>query len=364
MSPSRSTESASEALAHVAPDGRQHLLVEHLQAVARKAGSFAAAFDGGPHAELAGLWHDLGKYAADFQEMIRGANAVATEAHLEGDADDGAPRARARVDHSTAGAFYAASRDAANALPIAFAIAGHHAGLADWRPHLTERFSRAGEPRLRATLARRPPKELLDRAVPVLPERVRPRSKGDGARWRDLDLFTRMLFSALCDADFLDTEAFFDSARASLRGGHLGLADLAARLATSVDALARSDTEVNRVRAEVRAACIEAADGPPGVLTLTVPTGGGKTLASMDLALRHALRHDLRRVIVAIPYTSILEQNAAVYRRAFGLAEDDPSVLEHHSAVDPQRDKSARSRIAAENWDSPVVVTTNVQLLE
>jgi CRISPR-associated endonuclease/helicase Cas3 len=121
---------------------------------------------------------------------------------------------------------------------------------------------------------------------------------------------------------------------------------------------------VNLVRAEVRAACLAAVPRPRGILTLTVPTGGGKTLAAMELALGHALHHGLRRVVVAIPFTSILEQNAAVYRKAFDLPDDDPSVLEHHSAVDPERDRTARGRIAAENWDSPVIVTTNVQLLE
>ena len=216
--------------------------------------------------------------------------------------------------------------------------------------------------RLDAAAAGGAPRDMLDREVPPLPSRVAPISARDGERFRALDLFTRMVFSSLCDADFIDTEAFFDSARAAQRGTGQRLVDLAGRLGSFVDQLSRNDTEVNRVRSEVRAACLSNANRPRGVLTLTVPTGGGKTLAAMELAMRHALHHGLRRV-VAIRTCSILEQNAAVYRRAFGLVEDDASVLEHHSAVDPKRE-TARNRLSAENWDVPVVVTTNVQLLE
>jgi CRISPR-associated endonuclease/helicase Cas3 len=350
----------AQAIAHVAPDGRTHPLSKHLQSVAGLAAKHASAFDGASHAELAGLWHDLGKYAEDFQAKLRAATSIASDAHVEVEDEIAAGQ---KVDHSTAGAFYAACRAPEHALPIVFAIAGHHAGLADWSPSLKGRLASRGQKRLDASLAGGTERDILDRAVPLLPDRVKPRSQKDGDRFRALDLFTRMIFSSLCDADFLDTEAFFDPARASLRGTNVTLKDLAPRVSSFVDQLTRRDTEVNRVRAEVRAACIEKAVLPRGILTLTVPTGGGKTLAAMELAIRHALHHDLRRIVVAIPYTSILEQNAAVYRQAFGLVEYDGAVLEHHSAVDPKRE-TARSRLSAENWDAPVIVTTNVQLLE
>jgi len=170
-----------------------------------------------------------------------------------------------------------------------------------------------------------------------------------------------MLFSALCDADFLDTEAFYDQGRAALRGGAPSLPELAQRLTTRLDGIeaGAAETEVNRVRAEVRKACIEAATGATGVYSLTVPTGGGKTLASLAFGLAHAERHGLRRVVVAIPFTSILEQSASAYRAALG----EEAVLEHHSAFDPARE-TPKNRVAAENWDAPVVVTTTVQLFE
>ena len=346
------------AWAHVAEDGRTHALEDHLREVGRLAGEFATPFGGGPTAEIAGLWHDLGKYAADFQAKLRAARAEAVEAHVERSGD-----ARARVDHSTAGAFHATTvRGGADSVPIAFAIAGHHAGLAD-RADLHRRLTTAGKARLAAAESEHPPAALVAHPFPSLPTSVALGATPDPDALRRVEMFTRMVFSALVDADFLDTEAFFDTDRSDLRGGHAPLATLASRLSGYVDGLTSDDSDVNRVRAAVRDACRRAASGPRGVLTLTVPTGGGKTLASMELALEHALAHGMRRVVVAIPYTSILEQNAAVYRSAFGLEDGDPSVLEHHSAVDPDRE-TARSRVACENWDAPVVVTTNVQLLQ
>lgn len=350
----------STPLAHVTADGAEHALLEHLEQVAKLAAAFAEPFGGGAQGELAGLLHDFGKYAADFQDKLRAAQRLAAaEAHLEREDEI---RAKSRVDHSSAGALLAVRRGGMDALPIAFAIAGHHAGLADWTK-FGDRMEERGKRRLEVTMAAAPPAAILDHRIPKLPPPLVPASERDHASFRRLEMFTRMIFSALCDADFLDTEAFFDRSRAALRGGHIGLDALAARLRAHVDALSGRDTEVNRVRSEVRAACLDASSRPPGVFTLTVPTGGGKTFAAMEFALAHAERHGLRRVVVAIPYTSIIEQNAAKYREAFGLTDDDTSILEHHSSIDPKKD-TPKNRLAAENWDAPVVVTTNVQLLE
>lgn len=348
-----------KALAHLAPDGREHDLLEHLREVGRLAREHASIWGAGDHAELAGLWHDLGKYARDFQDYLRGADG--TEAHVENEL-------RGRVDHSSAGAIHAHRRGGAHANAIVFAIAGHHAGLAAL-PRLRERLQRKHD-RHRAALEGQPrhtgpPAELLDREVPPIPSPFAP--TGEDCAMRRFEMWTRMLFSALCDADFLDTERFFDPARAGQRGGGPSLDELARRLSAHLRELEASapPTEVNTVRREVRAACERAAEEPPGVFTLTVPTGGGKTLASMAFALAHARRHGLRRIVVAIPFTSIVEQSASAYREAFGVrpgGDDDP-VLEHHSSFDPRRE-TARSRVAAENWDAPVVVTTTVQLFE
>ena len=334
-------------LAHLTKEGRPHLLIDHLTEVGAGAARFAEAFGAAEWARIAGLWHDLGKYSITFQNMIRDANGF--EAHIEG--DPGGPR-----DHSTAGAVHAACTLGPSGTPIAFAIAGHHAGLSNQQA-LSDRLRSKGE-LLDHARQGGAPAAILAASPMALPAHV----QGPTAEHRRLgEMWTRMLFSALCDADFLDTEAFYDAGRATLRGGGPPVAELEARLTRALDAVEASadDTEVNRVRAEVRRACTAAAGEAPGVFSLTVPTGGGKTLASLAFALAHARAHDLRRVVVAIPFTSIIEQSAAAYRAALG----DDGVLEHHSAFDPARE-TPRNRVAGENWDAPVVVTTTVQLFE
>lgn len=340
-----------EPLAHIDEVGlRPHLLHEHLLQVGERARDFAERFGAGEWALLAGRWHDLGKYARGFQRLIREENGF--EVHLEG-AEEVGPR-----DHSTAGALHARQvlgKQLGSLL--AFAIAGHHAGLPN-REKLEERLERKKD-LLQHVLSARPPEALLRAIAPPRPAFLERRNKE--AASRALELWMRMLFSALCDADFLDTESFLAPARARLREGAPSLESLRERLAQHLEGLrARAaPTEVNRVRAEVLASCLQAASRAPGVFSLTVPTGGGKTLASLAFAIHHALSHGLERVVVAIPFTSIIEQSAAVYREALG----EEAVVEHHSALDPVRE-TARNRVASENWDAPVVVTTTAQLFD
>lgn len=183
----------------------------------------------------------------------------------------------------------------------------------------------------------------------------------------DLQLWVRMMFSALVDADRLDTEKFMSPRLSQARGNGRSMRDLLPRLERYLDTLHRSAaaSELNKVREEVQYRCREAASLPQGFYSLTVPTGGGKTLASLLWAMTHAVRHGLDRIIIAIPYTSIIVQTAAILRGIFG----DENVLEHHSSVhwddaDDDCDETKRWRMAAENWDAPIIVTTNVQLFE
>jgi CRISPR-associated endonuclease/helicase Cas3 len=238
---------------------------------------------------LAALWHDLGKYAAEFQAMI---NSADPEAHLEGVI--GGPRQR--VNHSSAGALWAMQRFRNGALGrlVAYPIAGHHSGLPDWireggRIGLKERL--AEHSHLDRTLKANPPRSILDAPLP---------STGI-PKGADAGLWVRMLASALFDADFLDAEAFFDPAAALGRTDWPALSSLLPKLDAH---LARKvaevePTPVNRLRAEVLQACRVAAAQPPGLFSLTVPTGGGKTLSSLAFALEHAQQHGLRRVIYA-----------------------------------------------------------------
>jgi len=338
-------------LAHVSQesngDWQIHHLEEHLREVARLAASFADAFHSGDWARLAGLWHDLGKYRQAFQHYI--ASASGYDAHLEN-----APGPK-RVDHSTAGALHAASRlpDVRGGI-LAYLIAAHHAGLADW--HDGESGTRGLKERLQdqsllQDALRQPiPADILDPPLPT----------GKLPRGINLALWMRMLFSCLVDADFLDTEAFYDAGAPGKRGGFPTLETQAEQFRSHMAELARNapDTPVNRIRARILGRCRERATLPPGIYSLTVPTGGGKTLSSLAFALEHARRHGKRRIIYTIPFTSIIEQTATVFRRIFGDA-----VVEHHSNLDPSRE-TPKSRLATENWDAPLVVTTNVQLFE
>jgi len=338
------------------PESEWEDLEAHLRAVAGRAEEFAAAFDAGEWGRLAGLWHDVGKARQQFQARLRGS--------------------RESVEHAGAGAALASSKGQVAGLPLAFAIAGHHAGLADLMSS-TEGGPKALQVRLKenapllSEVKAALPKALIDPAVPALP----PRFEADPDRsssFRSLELWTRFLFSSLVDADFLATEDFYSPGRRAHVAEYDDVPTLRRRLDEHLsDFVAglspeRRASPINRRRAEVLAACREKAELRPGLFSLTVPTGGGKTLSAMAFALRHAERWDLRRVIVAIPFTTIIEQNAKVYADALGAR----NVLEHHSALDPlaaeerNREAELRRRLAAENWDAPLVVTTNVQLFE
>lgn len=327
------------------------LLEDHLHQVAAKAESLAAAFGAGPWGSLAGLWHDVGKYRSEFQRRLRGEQIQA--------------------EHAGVGAALALENGPVG-LPIAFAIAGHHSGLAnlsiqgdsDRRPLLRrvrENSKILGE--LRALM----PLEFLGAELPSLPARFLSQSDQLGGR-RSAEMFTRFVFSALVDADRLCTEAFYEPDNRLGESSRDSIGILQGRLDSHIDALSRVDSTraVNQVRAEVLAACRAKATEPAGFFSLTVPTGGGKTLSAMSFALRHADRCGLRRVIVVIPYTSIIEQNAEIYASILGA----DNVIEHHSNLDETKareenaERERQRQLATENWDAPIVVTTTVQFFE
>lgn len=358
------SETASIALAH----GPDHRLTDHLHAVAEGASELAP-----PAlrelAHLAGLWHDLGKYRAGFQRVIRSADGA--DAHIEG-------RVRDRdKTHSAAGALWAADHLGEHfgregrlvARLLQYAIAGHHAGLADWDGKLSDRLAGADARRERdEALAAVDAPDLLRpsatdrlglRTVLKLLNDTTPPQPGRAALW------LRMLFSALVDADFLDTESYLDPLTTARRAGSPPLALLKPALDRHLERLGSgAQGAVNAARAAVLKQCRAKASRPPGVFRLTVPTGGGKTLASLAFALDHALAHGHRRVIYAIPYTSIIEQTADVFRQVFAALGDEVVVEHHSNAESDESRENARSRLACENWDAPLVVTTNVQLFE
>jgi CRISPR-associated endonuclease/helicase Cas3 len=194
---------------------------------------------------------------------------------------------------------------------------------------------------------------------PVLPPYLSEGTRDQ--RKRSIEFWIRLLFSALVDADFLDTEAFYDAGKSAARSTFVSIDDLKGLLDRHLTELARKaeSTRVNEARKRILAACYEAAQKDRGSFSLTAPTGAGKTLAGMAFALEHAVRHGLQRIIVVLPFTSIIEQSARTYRGVFG----DEAVIEHHSNLDPDTENHL-NRLASENWDAPIIVTTTVQFFE
>ncbi len=351
----------SEPLAH----SGGHLLVDHLQSVAQLAAMFSHPFEPSPTTQrwayLAGLWHDLGKYRPGFQRYISLPNNP--DAHIEGKVGG------REKTHSAAGALWAiralgkshGPTGALSARVLAYLIASHHSGLYDWNEGLDARLNLSDcHTELEESLMADPPQSVLSHGdfVPTL--KTIPGGTLGFALW------VRMLFSCLVDADFLDTEAHFDSAKPSRRIGfpEIGQMQVAFEAYMKSKAASAAPTIVNKIRSNVLQQCQAKATMPRGFFSLTVPTGGGKTLSSLAFALKHANTHGKGRVIYAIPYTSIIEQTADVFRSVFESLGTDV-LIEHHSQADAEsNDETARSRLACENWDAPLIVTTNVQLFE
>ncbi|MGB6008601.1 CRISPR-associated helicase Cas3' [Castellaniella sp.] len=358
MQPSHDGANAPHRLApiaHAAQDGNgnwrePHDLVAHLHGVGELAADFAQWF-GADWARLAGRWHDLGKFRPRFQKYIRLVSGFEADAHIKGEAG--------KAPHSTAGAMLAIDRFDVAGRVLAYLIAGHHAGLDDWFGGLRERFDDPkSREELSESLAENPPAELLDVGEfdPAAALRAVPGGKNGFALW------VRMLFSALVDADFLDTERYMDPDKFVRRNTWPTLEELTPLFDTHMTQLAdqAKPTDVNILRAGILRQCRDAAALEPGLFSLTVPTGGGKTLSGMAFALEHARHYGKRRVIHVIPYTSIIEQTANIFRNIFGDA-----VVEHHSNAESSPDQeTSASRLACENWDASIVVTTNVQFFE
>ena len=329
-------------LAHIAEDHRQQTVLQHLEGTAKLCGRFAAAFGAEELGELTGMAHDIGKYSDAFQRRLQGGS---------------------KVDHATAGAYECFQRGQAAA---AFCVAGHHGGLPDGGsrgdgtdlPTLQGRMRRAAEGGLEPYT---PWKEEVS-----LPSLRSPVFQGK-SKYLDAFFFTRMLYSCLVDADYLDTEQFMAGDMLP-RGDDISMEELYRRLEKYISGWFPPQGEINTLRCAVLEQCIQKGNAQrPGLFTLTVPTGGGKTVASLAFALRHACTYGKTRLIYVIPYTSIIEQSADIFREILGAG----AVLEHHSNVLYDTDtfgaatpEAAKQMRATENWDMPVIVTTAVQFFE
>lgn len=330
-------------LAHKSNDGREQLLLEHLLGTAALSSRFASALGLENVGYYIGLYHDIGKYSSGFQNRIL----------YEG----------AKVDHSSAGA-----KEIMRRLPLgSFCIAGHHGGLMNKGSKISLEdgtlFSRLGKEltgRLDYSEFQKEPKLVIRSSD--MQEQVQRFCGNDAFSTMFL---TRILFSCLVDADFLDTENFMSNGSVS-RGGFDSLEVLYKRYIDCIEKFKPAKNELNTKRCEILDECLEAADGNEGLYTLTVPTGGGKTIASLGFALKHAVIHRKARLIYVIPYTSIIEQTADVFKSIVGAE----NVLEHHMNVDYDVNEELteyqieRNKLATENWEAPIIVTTNVQFFE
>ena len=339
----------STAWAHSKNDeGKRHALVDHLTATAELCKQFCEPFGAGELGYWLGLWHDTGKFNLEWQRYLIAAEAEPGKKHRG-------------PEHKIAGTTLAELYAGLAAL----AIHGHHGGLTT-RAAVS---SKAAEPAVAAAAGKA--LALARRAMPKLdPDGPIPLPETASATAGEM--FIRMVFSALVDADSLDTEAHKNRSASELRGGEITIDELWHSLQVDQAQLMddAADTPVNQLRREVYDACVATADRPPGLFKLTVPTGGGKTRAGMAFALRHAQANGLRRVVVAVPFITITDQTASTYRDIFGESDDRVTVLEHHSGIQPPEDDddfspaAVRARLATENWDAPIVVTTTVRLFE
>lgn len=328
-------------LAHIQEDTlKEQTLKEHLEGTAHMAQKFADAFGYGEWGYCCGKLHDIGKYSDKFQRRIR--------------------KSGEKVDHATAGAQLCGELGGFYYHWLSYCIAGHHAGLPD-----TGGSADAADNR---TLAGRMKKKVenyqMFREELDIPELKKEFFLTDIKKDPSFTIgfFIRMMYSCLVDADFLDTEQFMQGGNSKRQAGET-IEVLWGKLQEHISGwLMCEDTEsINGRRTEILKHCMVMGNEGKGLYRLTVPTGGGKTVASLAFALQHARKHKFERIIYVIPYTSIIEQNAAVFSDILG----SNNVLENHCNVNYEGSEELKPmQLAAENWDKPVVVTTNVQFFE
>lgn len=328
------------------PDKPWQTIAEHLNNTAEKAKEYASGFNAGEFGYTCGILHDLGKYSEEFQQKLQGKCI--------------------RVDHSSAGA-----KEAEKIFGIslgrllAYCIAGHHSGLLDYGTAASTEgtlYARLNNDVKDYSGYQNDSNLMINKNLPSLPiKHIVKEHQGF-----TLSFFVRMLYSCLVDADFIDTEAYM-SETLKLRGNYLSIKDLNNLLNEFLNNLSGEATRINGKRKEILERCLYIANSSPGLFTLTVPTGGGKTYSSLAFALKHAVLNGLDRIIYVIPYTSIIEQNAKVFKNALG----EENILEHHSNYQFDVTNSEqlncineKLKLASENWDIPIVVTTNVQFFE
>lgn len=330
-------------IAHTRDDGTEQELITHLKNTAKLASKFANEFDNQEYAYACGLLHDLGKYSDAFQKRIK---------------EDGK-----RCDHSTAGARIIKELSKSGKL-LSYCIAGHHSGLPNHgsykdMPREGTLCSRLTNSYIITTYEAYKD-EIEDLSLKPVPNlKFFNQQKDMGMTFY---MFIKMMYSCLTDADYLDTEDFMSNGQVN-RNVTYNFNKMLEQLNNRLISFKGTEGIINEKRREILNQCIAKAGLPRGLFTLTVPTGGGKTLSSMAFALNHLITNKMSRIIYVIPYTSIIEQNAKVFSDIFG----SEYILEHHSNYDftsNEDDFNDVKKLATQNWDMPIIITTNVQFFE
>lgn len=347
-----------ESYAHLKKENenwKKHTLSEHLEGVAKFAKFFANEFNCDDWGHIVGMLHDLGKTSNEFQEYIRYVTEYDTTIKTKYKSKG--------PDHSTASAKYAKEKYGELGKLLGYITAGHHSGIPNGKDNEESCLERRVNDKKICDYNE--PDEFKDLKIPNItnvPFEGRPTGFA-------IQSFVRMLYSCLVDADFLDTERFMNPDDFAARSKYPDLIELEIRLHKTLNSFDSMDSKINKIRANILSNCLNVADSDSGLFSLTVPTGGGKTLSSLAFALKHAIKHNKKRIIYVIPYTSIIEQNADVFRKALG----NEAVLEHHSNFDPDSKRlnsdteeysAYTETLASQNWDAPLIVTTNVQFFE
>ena len=382
-----------QPIAHIrASDKSIQTLSNHLRDVSTLSGAFANKIGNSKAGELVGLLHDLGKFSNAFQNYLKSAQGL-----IDQDADDyvNAAKLKGKIDHSTSGAQFIWNELQSNgkfgffsAQLLALLIASHHSGLIDC---ISGNASDFGEDAFSRRMKKSNEKTFLDEVLsqadtailndarkllkdPGLLKSIEARSTEIYTSYRDnpeliqfhFGLLARFLFSCLIDADRIDTADFENPYAARFRqtGKYESWGVLISRLESHISEF-QTANRVDELRTNISQNCLDAASRGKGIYTLTVPTGGGKTLASLRFALHHAEKRQLDRIFYVVPFTSIIDQNAEVARSILetGLTDKGNIVLEHHSNLTPEQE-SWREKTLSVNWDAPVVYTTMVQFLE
>ena len=328
------------------PKQEWQTIEDHLKNVAGLAEDICSKFSPAEWGYVLGMLHDVGKYNPDFQKYLE--------------------TGVGKIDHSTPAAKLADTLyEPKYALVLAYILAGHHAGLAD--------FYNDSDSSLKNRLS----KDVFNAPTPEsfqLKELRFPFELQQKSDMPKLFFFIKMLFSALVDSDFIDTELFMDPDRSSDRKRHYNIQKLNHKLhkyiekfaEINVEHLSQKQKNVNEVRQRTLQGCLDTSNSPRGLFSLTAPTGAGKTISSMAFALNHAAINNMDRIIYVIPYTTIIDQTAKQFKKIFGRRY----VLEHHSNFDVQKEKHLSEhtihylKLSQENWDMPIIVTTNVQFFE